>query len=179
LRLLADIGVPADSSAVLRATVFVKLDSPTIDYYRLLCVSRSASTAEIKAAYHRTLLIFHPDKQSSSTATYPSSLDISLIKDAYATLSSYHLRARYDAQLQHQSGSMGPRPAQIISLEEFEEQEASTDSISWCYKCRCGGAYRISEDDMDRGQHLIGCGSCSEVVWVGYKQAEDLDQDEL
>jgi len=60
---------------------------------------------------------------------------------------------------------MGPRPAQIVSLEEFEEQ----DNISWCYECRCGGTYRIREDDLERGQHLVGCGSCSEVVWVGYE----------
>lgn len=157
----------------------VKLESPTNDYYQLLSVSRSASAAEIKVAYHRALLIFHPDKQPSSTTaskppttTYPSFADIASIKDAYSTLSSHHLRARYDAQLQDQSESLRPRPAQVISLEEFDEQNATTDSVSWRYMCRCGGTYRISEEDMEKGQHLVGCSSCSEVVWVGYELVE-------
>jgi diphthamide biosynthesis protein 4 len=101
-----------------------------------------------------------------------SSIDIASIKDAYTTLSSPHLRVQYDAQLQFQYPSTGPRPAQIISLEEFEEEEATTGSLTWCHKCRCGGSYRISEEDLERGQHLVGCGSCSEVVWAGFELAE-------
>src|ERR1700691_1561592 len=114
----------------------VKLESPTIDYYRLLAVSRSASAAEIKAAYHRALLIFHPDKQSPSTTLKPtlSSVNIASIKDAYTTLSSHYLRTQYDGQLQDQSAPSGPRPAQVISLEEFHEQGA-TDDVSWSHEC--------------------------------------------
>jgi diphthamide biosynthesis protein 4 len=67
---------------------------------------------------------------------------------------------------------MGPRPAQIVSLEEFKEEEATTGIVSWYYECRCGGGYRISEQNLERGQHLLGCGNCSEVVWVGYELAE-------
>jgi diphthamide biosynthesis protein 4 len=26
---------------------------------------------------------------------------------------------------------------------------------------------------MDAGRHLVGCESCSEVVWVGYEPAND------
>jgi diphthamide biosynthesis protein 4 len=151
-------------------TSTIKLESPTVDYYRLLSVPRNASIAEIKLAYHRALLIHHPDKQPFMTARpYLSSVDIASIKDAYTTLSSPHLRALYDAQLKDQSMPAGPRPAQVISLEEFEEGD---ECVSWCYECRCGGYYKISEEDLEKGRHLVGCGSCSEVIWVGYELAE-------
>lgn len=42
----------------------------------------------------------------------------------------------------------------------------------WAYSCRCGGTYKIGERELERGVHLAGCGSCSEVVWVGYEVME-------
>lgn len=65
----------------------------------------------------------------------------------------------------------GPRPAQVISLEEFEERGDAEDGL-WVYPCRCGGQYVVTEQMLDAGQHLVGCASCSEVVWVGYELAE-------
>lgn len=156
---------------LLRACrTLTKLEGPTIDYYRLLAVPRTASVTEIKTAYHRALLAFHPDKRTQIASNL--SVDISSIKDAYTTLSSPQLRTQYDEQFQIARAPAGPRPAQVISLEEFAE-EMTGDQMSWRYSCRCGGAYTIKEVDMDNGQHLVGCSSCSEVVLVGYELADD------
>lgn len=153
----------------------VKLESTVVDYYRLLSVSRTASTAEIKAAYHRALLASHPDKQSCGTGTsHCASADIALIKTAYTTLSSSHSRAQYDAQLEDQLGLVCPRPAQVISLEDFE-QDITCEGAAWRYGCRCGGSYRINDEDMEDGRHLIGCGECSEVIWVGYELVQEVE----
>ena len=74
----------------------------------------------------------------------------------------------------------GPRPAQVISLEEFyqEESENSDGFIgdSWTYDCRCGGKYVITERMMEAENHLVGCNSCSEAVWVGYEVADEDDE---
>lgn len=43
----------------------------------------------------------------------------------------------------------------------------------WRHGCRCGGAYIIRGAEMEAGHHLVGCSSCSEVVWVGYEVADD------
>lgn len=56
-------------------------------------------------------------------------------------------------------------------MEEFEEREDAEDSL-WVYPCRCGGQYVVTEQMLDAGQHLVGCASCSEVVWAGYELAE-------
>lgn len=147
--------------------VFTLDASQEPDYYALLSVSQVASAAEIKLAYHRALLLSHPDKQR---ATLPNDVDIGLLKRAYSVLSSEELRKKYDAS--RMQVSTGPRPAQIVSLEEFGETQNSDESV-WTYACRCGGQYIIKESEMENDRHLVGCTGCSEVVWVGYELADD------
>lgn len=141
------------------------------EYYEVLRLPRSASPAEIKQAYHRALLASHPDKRTVGSPAAASVLpDLDLLRAAYTTLSSHALRAEYDKETTVVGGApAGPRPAQALSLEEFDEEHEGT----WTHACRCGGTYRLREADMERGQHLVGCSSCSEVVWVGYELAEE------
>jgi diphthamide biosynthesis protein 4 len=139
----------------------------------VLSLATSASPAEIKAAYHRALLQHHPDKRVAAHSS-AQVVDLDVLKRAFTTLSSVDLRDKYDAS--RAARPSGPRPAQIVSLEEFDEHEGdSTEDTFWSYDCRCGGIYRITEVDMEKDQHLIGCNSCSEVVWAGYEVAESND----
>ncbi|KAJ3552492.1 hypothetical protein NM688_g4123 [Phlebia brevispora] len=137
-------------------------------------ISTTASALEVKVAYHRALLQSHPDKQSlvngSSPSPHPEHVDIGLLKRAYTTLSSEELKKNYDST--RKAISAGPRPAQVVSLEDFTEVDEGAEDILWTYDCRCGGRYRIRESEMERGQHLVGCNGCSEVIWVGYELAE-------
>ncbi|KAI0640111.1 hypothetical protein C8Q77DRAFT_109981, partial [Trametes polyzona] len=160
----------SDSSSRQTAIAAKLAEQPAVDYYALLSVSPSASPADIKAAYHRALLASHPDKRDhlhrSATA------DIGILKDAFNTLYTPSLRKEYDAL---RSGKQsGPRPAQVVSLEEFEEREDAGTNV-WVYSCRCGGQYIVTEGMLDAGQHLVGCASCSETVWVGYELVEDAE----
>jgi len=145
------------------------------NYYQILDVPPTATLAEMKFAYHTLLLKHHPDKKILSE-NHSSSLDISLLKEAYTTLSSPLSRSQHDMFLKDAQKSsslqmpvkLDPRPAQIVSLEDFTQVQSEEAEV-WEYPCRCGGTYRISESDMDNGQHLVGCRSCSEVIWVGYE----------
>ena len=137
-------------------------------------MSTIANNQEIKAAYHRALLQSHPDKQylnSARTRPLTQDVDVDLLRRAFNTLSSQDLRRKYDSL--RSSAPSGPRPAQVISLEDFTESDDGAEGGVWTYKCRCGGLYRIKETEMECGQHLVGCSGCSEVVWVGYELAED------
>ncbi|KIK70439.1 hypothetical protein GYMLUDRAFT_65670 [Collybiopsis luxurians FD-317 M1] len=138
-----------------------------VDLYEVLALARNSSAEQVKSAYHRALLTHHPDKNASK----PTTVHIAMIKEAYRILSSPSLRALYDVQLEQERSSVGPRPAQVISLEEFEEDPI--DQSAWTLPCRCGAIYRITEDDMESGTHLIGCSGCSELVWVGFELAKD------
>lgn len=62
------------------------------------------------------------------------------------------------------------RPAEVISLEEFDYEEKGD---VYTYRCRCGSAYRVSDSQLDADVHLIGCQGCSEVIWVGYEAVDD------
>ncbi|KDR85516.1 hypothetical protein GALMADRAFT_274460 [Galerina marginata CBS 339.88] len=142
--------------------------------FRLLGVHKDASPTDIKAAYHRVLLQAHPDKRAANNLAIRVDLDIALIKEAYTVLSDTERRAAHDVELRRRSHAAGPRPAQVVSLEEFED-ESTSDAVEegpWRYGCRCGGWYRISTASMELGEHLIACSSCSEAVWVGYELVE-------
>jgi len=152
-----------------------ELDHST-DYYTLLGITRYASSDTIKAAYHRALLLLHPDKQRrNADDPSPSAVNVGLLQDAFLTLSTTTQRAAYDAQ--YELSRKAPRPAQVVSLEDFDfsDSEGPDGAVSiWSLACRCGGMYKVTEDDLERGQHLVGCESCSEVVWVGYEVVEEV-----
>jgi len=150
------------------------------DYYSLLRITRSASPNTIKAAYHRALLRAHPDKISQRADDSSQREDVGLLHDAFVTLSSAKLRSAYDAQVM-QSHRTDPRPSQVVSLERFEcsdpeGPDGRAISTCWTFPCRCGGKYEVTEDHLERGLHLVGCGSCSEVIWVGYEVVNEVDR---
>ncbi|KAI9438433.1 hypothetical protein BJY52DRAFT_548644 [Lactarius psammicola] len=151
-----------------------ELDDGT-DYYTLLGITPSASPDTIKAAYHRALRRLHPDKQRQCADDPSPSVNIGLLQDAFLTLSTTTQRAAYDARCE--LSRKAPRPAQVVSLEDFDlsDSEGPGGVISiWSLACRCGGMYKVTEDDLERGRHLVGCENCSEVVWVGYEMVEEV-----
>lgn len=147
-----------------------------VNYYDVLGVDQDASHADIKAAYHRLLLAHHPDKRKADTSPDASlssnTFDFALWKEAYTTLTTPDLREEYDPKLNAilVQKSSAPRPAQVISLDDFDSDE---EQGTWWHICRCGGHYRIKEQFLEDGHHLVNCDSCSEVIWVGYEAVEE------
>ncbi|KAL9716606.1 hypothetical protein Ac2012v2_001056 [Leucoagaricus gongylophorus] len=120
------------------------------NYYQTLNVPPTATRSEIKLAYHTLLLKHHPDKkiipENNSSSLSSSPVDISLLKEAYTTLSSPLSRSQYDTSLKNflplpTAAKLNPRPAQIISLEDFTQSQ-SQEADAWDYPCRCGGVVR-------------------------------------
>ena len=66
------------------------------DYYLILGVSKMASSDEIKSAYRKLTLKYHPDKNPNNPKAKEQFL---LINEAYDMLSDVQLKARYDASL--------------------------------------------------------------------------------
>lgn len=63
------------------------------DYYEVLGVSKSADTAEIKKAYRKLALKFHPDKNEGDTRAEEKFKEAA---EAYEVLSNAEKKARYD-----------------------------------------------------------------------------------
>ena len=65
-----------------------------VDYYAILNINPIASKKEIKKAFKREALKWHPDRNNSPDAT----VKMQLINEAYLILKDDEARARYDKQ---------------------------------------------------------------------------------
>lgn len=66
---------------------------PTIDYYSLLGIRRSASPADIKRAYRKMVFQYHPDRNPDD---HTASEKFNKVLEAYGILSDSDKRAIYD-----------------------------------------------------------------------------------
>lgn len=139
-----------------------------LSYYDILGISKTADLSEIKHAYHRSLLAAHPDKNTLGKKKLD--IEISTLKEAFQTLSSEVTRREYDSICATSKDVVRQRLAQVISLDDFTEL---SENDTWAHPCRCGDMYRINESELENGKHLVSCGSCSEMIWVGYEIAGD------
>ena len=76
--------------------------SPARDYYEVLGVAREASAQQIKSAYRKLALQYHPDKNPGD---HQAEERFKQAAEAYAVLSDPDKRARYD-----RFGQAGPSP---------------------------------------------------------------------
>lgn len=73
-------------------------DTELANYYEVLGVSRDASDAEVRKAYHKLAIHWHPDKNPSNTAE--ATRKFQLLQVAESTLLDPEKRAHYDHHLQ-------------------------------------------------------------------------------
>lgn len=66
--------------------------------YDFLGVSRTATPQEIKKAYHKAAIKYHPDKQVNPSEE-TTSMFLKIV-DAFAVLSNQNLRSEYDKELE-------------------------------------------------------------------------------
>ncbi|HMP99085.1 MAG TPA: DnaJ domain-containing protein [Cyclobacteriaceae bacterium] len=71
-----------------------------MNYYEVLGVSPQATTAEIKSAFKKLALQYHPDRNPDNSEAEEN---FKIINEAYHVLSNPELKFRYDQQLYRQS----------------------------------------------------------------------------
>ncbi|KAJ8120819.1 hypothetical protein ONZ43_g2575 [Nemania bipapillata] len=129
------------------------------DYYRILEVSETASTQQIRDAYKRAALKTHPDRVAADSPERPSrTRKFQLVNDAYYTLSDSTRRREYDAQRRlfggtkpkpSRSSKANPPGAFTPDFENFDEEipvggdanmgGANTDNFySWAWNFFAG-----------------------------------------
>lgn len=76
------------------------------DYYEILGVNRGASAEEIKKAYRKLAMQYHPDQNKGDAGAEEKFKEVG---EAYAVLSDQQKRAHYD-RFGHAGGGANPRP---------------------------------------------------------------------
>ncbi|MEO9321732.1 MAG: molecular chaperone DnaJ [Nitrososphaera sp.] len=114
------------------------------DYYEVLGLQKSASKDDIKNAYRKLALQFHPDRNKASGAEEK----FKEISEAYAVLSDDEKRKRYDTY------------GQVGSEEVFRGSESNFDEV---FRDMGFGGFRDIFDQMFRGgggfgENLFGFG---------------------
>ncbi|MCB1059726.1 MAG: molecular chaperone DnaJ [Calditrichaeota bacterium] len=120
------------------------------DYYEVLGVDRSATQDDIKKAYRKLAMEFHPDRNKGDSAAEEKFKEVG---EAYAVLSDQQKRAQYD-RFGHMTGGAGPRPGQggfefdlSDALRQFMEGGMFGD-IFGQQRGRGGGSTRVRGNDL-------------------------------
>lgn len=152
------------------------------DFYLVLDLpekrnGREITAAELKQAYKRALLAYHPDKQASS-GVLPSEMTatVDTITQAFKTLADPVLRAEYDRdQRLHVDCNDEPsvqRNTRHTGMEtvDLEDLEFAESAEVWTRPCRCGSepAFVVTENELEKnieyGELIVGCKGCS--LWL-------------
>lgn len=91
------------------------------DYYKILGVARDASAEEIKRAFRRLAIKYHPDKNKGDAAAAERFKEIN---EAYAVLSNPEKRKQYDA---FGSGEFHRRYSQEDIFQDFDFSDVFKD----------------------------------------------------
>ena len=104
------------------------------DYYKILGVDRNANETDIKRAYRKLALKYHPDRNPNNP---PAEEKFKEINEAYQVLSDPQKRARYD-----QLGE---------SYAQWQAHGAPTGGFNWedWSTVRTGGGSRINIEDLE------------------------------
>lgn len=109
------------------------------DYYAILGVGRNASAQEIKKAYRKLALKYHPDvsKEPDTENRFKE------VAEAYQTLKDPAKRAAFDALGTHAPGE------EVRPQAEWAQQAGWTEQAGWTGQPGGAGGASFSFDDLD------------------------------
>ncbi|KAL0638983.1 Diphthamide biosynthesis protein 4 [Maublancomyces gigas] len=123
-------------------------------HYEILSVppNISLAPAPLKKAYHRALLIHHPDKLGSQPPNPKPRFTIDQITAAYTTLSTPHLRQEYERQLAASTSTIigGVDEGKVLQSVDLDDFYYDEERERWTRACRCGAGegFVITEEDL-------------------------------
>ena len=135
------------------------------DLYHELKVSRTASYREIKQAYQKLALIYHPDRNISSERKEDYAEQFVKVDKAWKILGNEESRKMYDAKWKQREIAQDWPIQDDVHIDEFEEEE---DELLYWSECRCAGKYVLKKLEVDIKVDFALCDSCSLCIRVLY-----------
>ena len=136
-------------------------------HYEILEVTSSASRAEIRRAFSRKLLCYHPDKRISYENNAFSEIQV-----AWNVLKNVELRSLYDESLRLKQCHENDVIHEEIKVSDMEYVPVDEYTKGFTYKCRCSGEYQLEYADAELLQSgqvknmVISCNYCSSCLQV-------------
>lgn len=145
------------------------------DYYSTLGVERHASQEDVRAAYRRMAMKWHPDRHLVAADKVTAEAQFKLIQQAYDTLGDTTLRANYDAMFNDPLASMFRGFQQRDSYHDFEQRRAEAmrryqeslprgADVKWSVKISLADALRGTEVQYSR-KRRVECSACDGYGW--------------
>lgn len=95
-----------------------------ISHYEALGISKSSTQTEIKAAYYKLSMVYHPDRNKGCESAAKKFREIT---QAYEVLGNYRLRRLYDKGIVHTAGSQYAQDVRDVGEDvEYEEEDSQT-----------------------------------------------------
>src|SRR5918997_1701141 len=136
------------------------------DYYEVLGVARGASDAEIKSAYRKLAVRYHPDKNPGDSAAEEKFKEAA---EAYSVLSDAEQRARYD-RFGHAGVSGAAGGADLRYDLEMSLEEAATGMTAQLRIPRLEGCEKCGSTGAAPGTQPEPCATCNGTGQVRYQQ---------
>ncbi|KAK1862379.1 hypothetical protein I4F81_004953 [Pyropia yezoensis] len=151
------------------------------DFYALLGVSRTATTAEIRSAYRRLAVAVHPDRVARGGDVAAATAAFQRLQRIYDTLRDADARALYDATgrvaadgdgLDGLFGGSGGVPADLYSYFRSRVAEVTAESIAAYERTYVGSA----EEAADVTTHFTRRrGAVADIIeYIPYGEESDL-----
>ncbi|KAK4054303.1 hypothetical protein OIO90_003536 [Microbotryomycetes sp. JL221] len=176
-------------------------DQMTTDYYTLLGCNPSTSRDELKQAYRRLVMLWHPDKQQQQQQHTHPTLDIdggddlvtsdqdetaravvARLNEAWSVLRDDVKRQRYDNQLRQTRAVHRASTVSVgltVDLEDMTPMYDKPDDeypTSYQHACRCGSLYLITDQQLQQttdSNIVVQCQGCTERCCIEFQVVYD------
>ena len=139
------------------------------NHYDLLGISRTATIQEIKSAYKRQALKFHPDKNANSSNPKETQLaeeKFKLINEAYQILSDPYKKIKYDNELEFEHVRRRQYYKQYTSSGNYSSKNSDYQSSTYNQN-RARYSYQRRQSDEKKHSTLV-FGKTEFYIFLGF-----------
>lgn len=138
------------------------------DLYAILETNPGATQNDIKKCYQKQMLKYHPDKIDPASSLGSKKTAEKMYADvamAWQVLSNQDKRKEYDSKLKEEKLNISMPLYDTVTIDDLDWDE---DTECYCYMCRCGGEYALSESDAEQCIELVCCDTCTLGLQIVY-----------